>query len=860
MKPYRLWIVMALFGVASLGVWWVAQAQQVVKGEVVAAQPGGKPNPVDPLPIKQVVLFNSGVGYLQREGEVNGDARIDLTFPTSDINDLLKSLVLQDLGNGQISTVNYDSHDPIDKILRSFALDLNNNPSFFQILNQARGEKVELNVLDKDKQTKITGIIVGLEIKRKPGGKEQVFETEFLNLSSDQGLQSIPLEKVLGVKFLNPVLDNEFQRALKVLSTSHDTQKKTVSLGFTGQGKRAVRVGYVVEKPIWKTTYRLRVDANGKAFLQGWALVENTSDDDWNDVRMVLVSGRPISFKMNLYEPLYIPRPTVEPETFASLRPPVYGGAMTPAEADRLAQNMLAAPPPPGVPGKQGPGGYHNNNLQGNMQQQQQIGQNLGKNDGANKLTFEELQFRRQQQVALISEAKEKGKTIAMNFKEGIQSVASAEEVGDYYQYVIDQKISLPRQKSAMLPIIDKMIDSTKISIYNESTHAKFPLLGLRLKNTSGQPLTQGPITVYDANTYAGDTRVLDLQPNEERLLSYALDQGTEVKSDVKTTPSPEMHFKIGEPNLTANYKSRQTRTYTVKNRSTHDRLVILEHPIRTDWTLVEPKKASEKTRSMYRFEVKVPAGKVATFDVVEEQARVDNLAFHSGQPAYVTGTGIQIKSILHASEEKLLALKIKKGLVLPTLKTRESKAYYIQNHSDIARTFTVDHIVRPGWVRITEGEPQKGPDVFRFEVKVDKDKTATKEVIEERVFQGPGILAKSLTESKIREYLTHNVPSEEVKTALNQILLRNAKLLETQKELNDVAKQLKAKSDDQGRLRNNLQIIPMSSDHYKKFLEKFVNQETEIENLQKQERQLTETLATLQKEYDAFVSAINAD
>src|SRR5205085_3981957 len=101
--------------------------------------------------------------------------------------------------------------------------------------------------------------------------------------------------------------------------------------------------------------------------------------------------------------------------------------------------------------------------------------------------------------------------------------------------------------------------------------HTKYPLLGLRLKNTSGQPLTQGPITVYEGGAYAGDTRVLDLQPNEERLLSYALDQTTEVKTTSKTSPSPDMTLKIGGDSPTANYKLRQTKTYTVKNRSAHD-------------------------------------------------------------------------------------------------------------------------------------------------------------------------------------------------------------------------------------------------------------------------------------------------
>ena len=148
---------------------------------------------------------------------------------------------------------------------------------------------------------------------------------------------------------------------------------------------------------------------------------------------------------------------------------------------------------------------------------------------------------------------REKAPTIAgLDFKEGIQSIASSEEVGDYYQYIIDQKISLARQKSAMLPILNQTIAGGKVSIYNEAVLAKYPLLGIRLKNTSGKPLTQGPITVYDDGSYAGDTRTLDLQPNEERLLSYAIDQGTEVKTEIKTYPAPDMTLKIGGNNLTA--------------------------------------------------------------------------------------------------------------------------------------------------------------------------------------------------------------------------------------------------------------------------------------------------------------------
>src|SRR2546421_1530885 len=137
------------------------------------------------------------------------------------------------------------------------------------------------------------------------------------------------MSEIQRVRFLNPIMDSEFKKALETLALSHDTQKKAVSINFVGEGKRTVRVGYVIENPIWKTSYRLVLDKKeGKPFLQGWAIVENPSDEDWNKVRMALISGRPISFQMDLYQPLYVPRPVVEPELFASLRPPTYSGEL----------------------------------------------------------------------------------------------------------------------------------------------------------------------------------------------------------------------------------------------------------------------------------------------------------------------------------------------------------------------------------------------------------------------------------------------------------------------------------------------------------------------------------------------------
>src|SRR5829696_5267892 len=297
--------------------------------------------PATTLPLTRVVLFNSGVGYFSRSGEVDGEARVDLTFPESDINDLLKSMVLEDFNGGRVAAVSYDSREPIARTLSSFAIDLNGNPTFANIVQQARGERIEVTVSPtaQNQPGKLIGTVVGVEVQKIAAGAA-VTDAEVLNMWCAEGMRSVKLSDVQHLRFSNPVIEAEFRRALEVVALSHDSQKKAVSLHFAGEGKRKVQVGYVVEAPVWKTSYRLVMDGDNKAkpYLQGWAVVENPTDEDWAGVKMALISGRPISFKMDLYNPLFVPRPTVEPELFASLRPPTYDAGFAGESRARNAQ------------------------------------------------------------------------------------------------------------------------------------------------------------------------------------------------------------------------------------------------------------------------------------------------------------------------------------------------------------------------------------------------------------------------------------------------------------------------------------------------------------------------------------------
>src|SRR5947209_883312 len=228
------------------------------------------------LPIAQVILYSSGVGYFQREGTVDGDARVDLAFPVADINDLLKSMVLRDRDGGHVAAVSYDSNAPLERTLQSFAVNLTANPPLARILDQARGEKVEVALASAaaGQPAALTSTVVGVETQKQAAGKDAAVDVSVINLWCADGLRGVRLPDVQRVRFLNPVLDSEFKKALEALAQSHDAQKKAVSLSFAGEGKRRVSVGYVVENPIWKTSYRLVLgkEKGDKPYMQGWAV------------------------------------------------------------------------------------------------------------------------------------------------------------------------------------------------------------------------------------------------------------------------------------------------------------------------------------------------------------------------------------------------------------------------------------------------------------------------------------------------------------------------------------------------------------------------------------------------------------
>lgn len=650
----------------------------VARAESAPGEPGRAT-----LPLSTVVLYSSGVGYFQHDGEVQGRARLDLSFRTEAINDLLKSLVVQDFGGGRISTVRFDSRDPLAKTLQSFGINLTSNPTLAQLLDQIRGERIEVAA-----PTAITGTILGVETKPLPigpGNPPTVVPVEYLNLVTEEGLRSIALSQVQRIRLLNERLNGELHQALMVLAAGHDTQKKTVAVTFDGDGERKARVAYLMETPVWKTSYRLVLDEERGPLLQGWAIVENTTDHDWTGVRLSLVSGRPISFTMDLYQPLYATRPVVEPELYASLRPPVYEGAMQaggesearaqaeakrsrrgPAKADMAAEMARPGPPAAAPP------------------------------------------------MMLREEA-------PLNLAQGVGPGASGAATGELFQYVMETPVTLARQTSAMLPILTQRVEGQKVSIYNPAVQAKHPLNGYRLKNSSALHLMQGPLTVFDGAAYAGDARIEDLAPGQERLISYALDLKTEVELLGEQGQQELVGLNIRKGTLLATRKLIEEKTYHVRNRDQKRKTVLIEHPFRSDWTLVVPGQPQERTRDLYRFAVAVESGQSAKLPVREERQIQQTLRLAdsgSDQILYYL-QGKQVSPRVREALQKVVALRDRIG------DTGTQRSRLEQRVKDIAQE---QARIRENMAKL----PQNSELYGRYVKKLDQQETETEKLQKE--------------------------------------------------------------------------------------------------------------------------------
>jgi len=565
-------------------------------------------SPVSPnghLPIKRVVLYKNGVGYFEHSGRIRGNQDLTIDFTSSQLDDVLKSLTVMDTGDGRVTAVRYNSIAPLDERLRSLRIPLGQQVTRADFLNALRGARVEI----RSGSATATGKLLSVETRKKQTAKgdELVQVTECTLMTESGELRSFELTPGTTVRLAERDLNEEVSRYLDLLGSSRARDLRRMIISTSGAGDRDLVVSYISEVPIWKSTYRiiLPTQPGAKPLLQGWAIVDNTIGEDWKNVQLSLISGSPQSFIEKISQPYYARRPVVAlPET-AMLTPQTFEGTMDRVE---MFAKLNTAPAPANATGGAigGPLTHSGQNT---------FGAGPGHGGGIGGGTYKVGSLNPSDSVSVTGEGLPAVSTATL--ANTIEPQANSKDLGDLFEYNLKQAITIGKDQSALVPILQEHIEADKVTLWSEDSGR--PLRALWLKNTSGLTLDGGTFNIVEGDTFAGEGLLEVIKPSERRLVSYAADPAVRVTSEQEGDATQlATHIKLYKGVMKITRERRMKEIYTIHNADTTPRDVVIQHPAQEEWKLADDSKPEESSASYHRFRVKLDPGATQKLAVQE--------------------------------------------------------------------------------------------------------------------------------------------------------------------------------------------------------------------------------------------------
>ena len=609
------------------------------------------------LPVKRVVLYKNGVGYFEHSARVHGNQDLTIDFTTAQLDDVLKSLTAVDLGEGRVTSVRYNSVAPLDQRLKSLRLPFGAQVTREDFLAALRGSRVQV----RSGSASIDGRLLNVEKERKSNGKGDFYDvTEFSVVTDNGELRNFELAPAISIRVADHDLNDEIGRYLSLIGSSRARDLRRMTISATGAGDRDIFVSYISEVPVWKSTYRIILpgNPNEKPLLQGWAIVDNTIGEDWKDVQLALIAGAPQSFVESLSQPYYVRRPTVQLPPSVMLTPQAHEGTLEGSQGNAGAVSGGAA----GITTRGGPESFVFSALAGGLQgtvtdpsgaavpgarvtvRNEETGTSqttitdakgvyrlYNVSSGNAALFVSASGFQRFEltnfflgvgrmneidarlQIGSTNEAVEvQAEAMPVETAESsLAEVASKQHVeaegkdlGDYFEYKVKQKITIGKNQSALVPIVQAHIDAEKISLWNEES--KEIRRALWLTNTSGLTLDAGTFNIVEADNFAGEGLLETIHPAERRLISYAADPALRITMDTDSSKKPVTRVRIAKGIMIATAEDYESRTYTIHNSDDSPRNVVIEHPTREGWELTNGAKPEETTPSFQRFRLAV--------------------------------------------------------------------------------------------------------------------------------------------------------------------------------------------------------------------------------------------------------------
>jgi hypothetical protein len=697
----------------------------------------------DRLPVRRVVLYKSGVGYFEHLGKVRGNQQVTIDFTSGQLDDVLKSLTTLDLNGGRVAGVSYNSDAALDRRLSALRLPLGEQTTRAQFLSALRGARLEV----RSATTRVVGRLLSVErIDRRADGT--VTAVDALALVSDTGdMTTIALDPGVTVRIAESDLNQEVGRYLSAVASVRDQDLRRLTITTTGTGERDLFVSYVSEVPVWKATYRLVLPSATeprKPLIQGWAIVDNTVGEDWENVELSLVAGAPQSFIQAISRPYYMQRPIVPLPQRVLLTPQTHQSAIATSGAGGLAGSVTDARggAMPGVtvqltragvrvadtvtdpPGRYrisgiAPGSYDvtfslpgfrsvvrpSVNVSGGMETLVNATMEVGVVSESMTVTAAapavpspsaapppSAQFRGTGAGVGAGGGGGRGGTGFADrideLRQGQQADATGAQLGDLFSYKLKEPVTIRKNQSALVPILAGEVEADKVSLWNASSGAPRALRAIWLSNSTGMTLDGGSFSVIEGQAFSGEGLMEPLKAGEKRLLSYALDLAITIDSKGENVPTKITKVRIANGLVIQEVEERQHRTYTARNEDTEPRTLVLEHPARAGWTIGGDLKPAETTTAWHRFRVPIPAKTTATFTVEEvrpTQAQYQISTISDDQIALLVKAQA-ITPAIEASLREVLTRKTEIARIADQISTRESEINQIGRDQDRVR------------------------------------------------------------------------------------------------------------------------------------------------------------------------------
>jgi hypothetical protein len=647
----------------------IALALPLLSMAVVSAQ---QPAPSDAtvLGVSRVVLYKTGIGYFEHLATVTGNQSLAVQFTGDQLDDVLKSLTAVDLGDGRVTGISYDSPTPTERRLQALRVPLAQNASTRQVLDALRGARVEV----RRAEVVVTGRLLNVE-RRVRQAEQQVVEQDEVSVVTDAGeIVTIDLDGRTRVRVVDAGLRQDVGRYLDIASSHGDRSPRRVVLSTVGTGQRRVLVSYVGEAAVWKTTYRLVFPsaANARPLLQGWAVVDNLSAADWDGVELSLVAGAPQAYRQPLSTPLFAVRPLVPLASSANPVPQTHDAALVrgvAAIAGVVRDRSGAVLPGARVSVRD----QSRAEIASAITDAQGRYQISGLAPSSVELSFElpgfntvripslplpssgtlqrdaTLSVGALQETISVSAEAPRAPSPVPTFRTGgvgggtaggvapsreaieqrmlAQEIgASGADLGELFEYKLKDRVTIRRNQSALVPILQTAVNAERISLWNEGMGRR-PRRAVWLTNSSDLTLDAGSLSIVEGGAFAGEGLLEALKPKERRLVSFASDLGVQVAARPGDSPGRVTRIRIAKGVVTQDTEQHQRRTYTIRNDDREARTVIVEHPARADWQLATTLTPAESTAAVHRFRVTAAPGDTTTFDVDERRVGATTVA-----------------------------------------------------------------------------------------------------------------------------------------------------------------------------------------------------------------------------------------